>query len=91
MFILFKNNLTFRLKKQEREFFRKRLENLIVKNPHFRQCQVVDQLVREWIAWQTVFNDLNRCINGKSIVCDAHLGPPSFWTSSMNVKIQEIG
>jgi hypothetical protein len=34
-----------RLKKQEREFFRKLLENFIVKNPHFRQCQVVDHSV----------------------------------------------
>jgi hypothetical protein len=25
-----------RLKKQEREFFRKRLENFFVKNPHFK-------------------------------------------------------
>jgi hypothetical protein len=30
------------LKKQEREFFRKLLENFIVKNPHLRQFQVVD-------------------------------------------------
>jgi hypothetical protein len=35
------------LKKQEREFFRKLLENFIVKNPHFKQLQVVNLLVRE--------------------------------------------
>ena len=46
-----------RLKKQEREFF---LENFIVKNPHFRQCQVVDHFVQEGIARQTVYNALNR-------------------------------
>jgi FMN phosphatase YigB (HAD superfamily) len=34
-----------RLKKPDREFFRKLLENYIVKNPHFKQCQVVDQFV----------------------------------------------
>jgi hypothetical protein len=34
-----------RLKKQEREFFRKVLENFIVKNPHFKRCQVVDHFV----------------------------------------------
>ncbi len=28
------------LKKQEREFFQKLLENFFVKNPHFKQCQV---------------------------------------------------
>jgi hypothetical protein len=39
-----------RLKKQEREFFRKLLESHIVKNPHFKQCQVVDHFVREGIA-----------------------------------------
>jgi hypothetical protein len=33
------------LKKQEREFFRKLLENFIVKNPHFRQRQVFDHFV----------------------------------------------
>jgi hypothetical protein len=51
---------------------------------------VVDQLVREGIAWQTVYNDLNRCINGKSIVCDVHLGPPSFWTLSDKVKFKRL-
>jgi hypothetical protein len=34
-----------RLKKQEREFSRKVLENFIVKNPHFKRCQVVDHFV----------------------------------------------
>jgi hypothetical protein len=37
-----------------------------------------------------VYNDLNRCINGKSIVCDAHLRPPSFWTSSDKVKFKGL-
>ena len=78
------------LKKQEREFFRKVLENFIVKNPHFRQCQVVDHFVREGIAWQTVYNDLNSCKNGQSILCDTHLGPPSSWTSSMNEKLKRV-
>ena len=78
------------LKKQEREFFRKVLENFIVKNPHFRQCQVVDHFVREGIAWQTVYNDLNSCKNGQSILCDTHLGPPSSWTSSMMVKLKRL-
>ena len=75
-----------RLKKQEREFFRKLHENFIVKNPHFKQCQVVNRFVREGIAWQTVYNDLNRCKDGQSILCDTHFGPPSFWTSSMKVN-----
>jgi hypothetical protein len=39
-----------RLKKPDREFFRKLLENFFVKNPHFNQCQVVDHFVREGIA-----------------------------------------
>jgi hypothetical protein len=34
-----------RLKKQEREFFRKVLKNFIVKNPQFKQCQVVDHFL----------------------------------------------
>jgi hypothetical protein len=42
---LIKYNLTICLKKQEREFFRKLLENFIVKNPHFRQRQVFDHFV----------------------------------------------
>jgi hypothetical protein len=37
----------------------------------------------------TVNNDLNRCKDGESIVCDARLGTPSFWTSSMKAKIEE--
>ena len=53
-----------RLKKQEREFFRKVLENF-VKNPHFRQCQVVDHFVKEGIARRTVYNALNRRKNGQ--------------------------
>jgi hypothetical protein len=64
--------------KQEREFFRKLLENFIVKNPQFKQCQVVDHFVREGIAWQTVYNVLNPRKNGQSILCDTHLGPPSY-------------
>jgi hypothetical protein len=54
-----------RLRKQEREFFRKLLENFFVKNPHFKQCQVVDHFVRERIAWQTVYRALNRRKNGQ--------------------------
>ena len=77
-----------RLKKQEREFFRKVLENFIVKNPHFRR--VVDHFVREGIAWQTVYNDLNSCKNGQSILCDTHLGPPSSCGSSMKVKLKRL-
>jgi hypothetical protein len=34
-----------RLKKQWREFSRKVIENFIVKNPHFKRCQVVDHFV----------------------------------------------
>ncbi len=79
-----------RLKKQEREFFRKVLENFIVKIPHFRQCQVVDHFVWEGIAWQTVYSDLNSCKNGQSILCDTHLGPPSSRTSSMKVKLKRL-
>jgi hypothetical protein len=56
------------LKKQEREFFRKVLENFIVKNPHFKQCQVVDNFVRTGIPRQTVYNAFNRRKNGQSIL-----------------------
>ena len=51
-----------------------------------KKCQVVDHFVWEGIAWQTVYNDLNRCKNGQSILCDTHLGPPSSWGSSMKLK-----
>jgi hypothetical protein len=43
-----------------------------------------------WIAWQTVYNDLNRCKNGQSILCDTHLGSLSSWTSSMKVKLKRL-
>jgi hypothetical protein len=56
------------LKKQEREFFRKLLDNFIVKNPHFKRCQVVDHFVNEGIARQTVYNAINRRENGQSIL-----------------------
>ena len=45
-----------RLKKPDREFFRKLLENLIVKNQQFNQCQVADCFVQEGIAWQMGYN-----------------------------------
>jgi hypothetical protein len=77
-----------RLKKQKREFFRMILENIFVKSPNFKRCQVVDHFVQEGIAWQTVNNDLNRCKNGQSILCDTHLGPPSSWTFSVKVKLK---
>ena len=51
--------------KNEREFFRKLLENFIVKNSQFKQCQVVDHFVREGIARRTVYNALNRRENGQ--------------------------
>ena len=79
-----------RLKKSDREFFRKLLENLIVKNQQFSQCQVADCFVQEGIAWQTGYNAYNRRKNGQSILCDTHLGPPSSWTSSMNVKLRRL-
>jgi hypothetical protein len=58
-----------RLKKQEREFFRKRLDNFIVKIHNLKQCQVVDHYVHQGIAWQTVHNALNRCKNGQLTMC----------------------
>ena len=48
---------------------------------------MVDHFVWEGIAWQTVYNDLNRCKNDQSILCDTHLGPP---TSSMKVKLKRL-
>ena len=79
-----------RLKKTDREFFRKLLENFIVKNTHFKRCHVVYHFVHEEIAWQTIYNDLNRCKNGQSILCDTHLGPPTSWTSSLKVKLKRL-
>ena len=79
-----------RLKKPDREVFRKLLENFFVKNPHFRLCQVFDHFVQEGIARQTVYNALNRRKNGQSILCDTHLGPPSSWASSMKVKLKRL-
>ena len=78
------------LKKQEREFFRKVLENFFVKNPHLNQCQVVDHFAQEGIPRQTVYTALNRRKNSQSIVCDTHLGPPSSWASSMKVKLKRL-
>ena len=79
-----------RLKKKEREFFRKLLENFIVKNPQFKQCQVVDHFVREGIARRTVYNALNRRKNGQSILEVTRSGRPSSWTSSMKVKLKRL-
>ena len=79
-----------RLKKQEREFFRKLLENFIVKNPQFKQRQVVDHFVREGIARRTVYNALNRHKNGQSILEVTRSGRPSSWTSSMKVKLKRL-
>jgi hypothetical protein len=78
------------LKKQEREFFRKLLENFIVKNPHFKQCQVVDHFVRTGIPRQTVYNALNRRKNGQSILEDTRPGRPSSWTPSMKAKLKRL-
>ena len=65
-----------RLKKRDR-IFRKLLENFIVKNPQFKQCQVVDHFVREGIARRTVYNALNRRKNGQSILEVTRSGRPS--------------
>ena len=67
-----------RLKKQEREFFLKSApRKLIVKNPQFKQREVIDHFVKEGIA----YNALNPRKNGQSLLCDTHLDPPSSWTS----------
>jgi hypothetical protein len=79
-----------RLKKTDRGFFRKLLENFFVKNPQFKQCQVVDHFVKEGIAWQMVYNALNPRKNGQSILCDTHIGPLSFWISPMKVKLKRL-
>ena len=50
---------------------------------------MVDHFVWEGIAWQTVYNDLNRCKNGQSIVCNAHLGPPSFWEGKIEETVKQ--
>ena len=78
------------LKKTDREFFRKLLENFFVKNTHFNQCQVVDHFVQEGIARQTVYIAFNRRKNGQSILLDTYLGPPSSWRSSMNEKLKRL-
>ena len=57
-----------RLKKQEREFFLKSApRKFIVKNPQFKQREVIDHFVKEGIARKTVYNALNRRKNGQSI------------------------
>ncbi len=78
------------LKKQEREFFRKCLENLIVKNPQMKQSQVVDHFVQEGIARKTIYNALNRRKNGQSILEETRPGRPSSWTSSMKGKLKRL-
>ena len=80
-----------RLKKQEREFFRKVLENFIVKNPHFRQCQVVDHFVREGIARRTVYYTLNRRKNGQSILEVTRRRSPFILDTFYEGKIEETG
>ena len=79
-----------RLEKKEKEFFRKLLENFIVKNPQFKQCQVVDRFVRVGIARRTVYNALNRSKNGQSILEGTRSARPSSWTSSMKVKLKRL-
>ena len=79
-----------RLKIKEREFFRKLLQNFMVKNPKFKQCQVVDHFVREGIARLTVYNALNRRKNCQSIFEVTRSDRPSSWTSSMKVKLKRM-
>ena len=84
-----KNNSTKRLKKTEREFFRKRLENFFVKNPQIKQS-VVDHFVQEGIARKTVYNALNRRKNGQLISEDKSPGRPSSWTCFMKAKLKRL-
>ena len=74
-----------RLKKNRHRIFPKAPRKLYCKNLQFNQCQVVDHFVREGIAWQKVYNALNRRKNGQSVLC-----PPLSWTSSMNVKFKRL-
>ena len=79
-----------RLKKIEREFFRKRLENFFVKNPQIKKSEVVHHFVQEGIARKTVYNVLNRRKNGQPILEDKRPGRPSSWTSSMKGKLKRL-
>ena len=79
-----------RLNRAEREFFRKRLKNFFVKNPKIKQCEVVRHFVKEGIPRQTVSNALNRRKNYQSILGKNLPGRPSYWTSSMKVKLKRL-
>jgi hypothetical protein len=39
---------------------------------------------------QSLRKGRNRRKNGKLILCDTHLGPPSSWTFSMNEKLKRL-
>jgi hypothetical protein len=77
------------LKKSQREFFRKLCENFIVKNPHFKQSQVVDHFVSEGIARRTVYSALNRRKNGQPRRYTAW--SPFILTIYYEGKIEETG
>jgi hypothetical protein len=78
-----------RLKKTRKRIFPKGPRKLLCKKSTFKAMSSGRSL-RLRKAWQTVYNDFNRCKNGQLILCDTHLGPPSFWTSSMKAKLKRL-
>ena len=50
----------------------------------------VGHFVKKGIARQTVYNDLNRCKNGQSILEENRSGHPSSWTSPMKGELKRL-
>ena len=59
--LLLKNHfLKMRLNKAEREAYRKRLQNFIVKNANVKNNEIITHFLKEGIARQTIYDNLKR-------------------------------
>ena len=65
------------LNKAEREAFRKRLQNFIVKNANLQNNEIVAHFLKEGIARQTIYDNLKRLQTSQPISDKNHTGRPT--------------
>jgi transposase len=85
-----KKYLIMRLKKEDKEALRKRINLIFVNNPGMQTSEIVHQLEKEGYARRTVYNALDRRKKGQPIFDKKRSGRPSTWTSSMKATLHRL-
>lgn len=74
----------------EREFFRKRVQDFIGKNPTFSKAEIVNHFVLEGVARRTMYSVLDKLGTSSSIKERKRTGRPSSWTSDRKKRLKRL-